>query len=167
MHRSTLILALVFSSLSAQALSVPPGKPSVAVEVRVEREKTRTEADGRTTTYREPVEAATPGDLLVYTIHTSNVGDHPALNTNVEDPVPPGTTLDMASVSTAGATVQASLDGGKSWQAFPARVSVKQADGTVKDVSAPATSYTNLRWTFHEPLAPGEERDVLFKVRIQ
>ena len=161
------VLPLVFASASTRALSVPPGKPSVAVEVRVEREKVRTEADGRQVTYREPVEAATPGDTLVYTIRTENVGDRPALNTNVEDPVPPGTTLDMASVSTAGAKVDASLDGGKSWQAFPARLSVKQADGTVREVPAPATSYTNLRWTFREPLAPGEEREVLFKVRIQ
>jgi len=70
-------------------------------------------------------------------------------------------------VSTGGATVHASLDGGKSWQAFPASLSVRQEDGTVREVAAPATSYTHLRWTFHDPLAPGEEREVLFKVRIQ
>jgi len=174
MHPSTrfvaypaIVVALFLVSTRGDALPAAPGTPSVAVEVRVEREQVRIAADGRAVTYREPVQNASPGDVLVYTIRTLNVGDRPALHTNVEDPVPQGTILDPASVSTDGATVAASLDGGKSWQAFPAHLSVRQEDGTVREVLAPATSYTHLRWTFHDPLAPGDEREVLFKVRIQ
>ncbi len=133
----------------------------------MEREQVRVEPDGRKVIYREPVENASPGDVLVYTIRAENVGDRPALHTNVEDPVPDGTVLDPSSVSTTRASVDASLDGGKSWQAFPARLQVRQDDGTVREVPAPAESYTHLRWTFRDPLGPGEEREVLFKVRIQ
>ena len=165
--RPAIAAVLLVASTVGWALSAPPGRPSVTVDVSVERERVRVEADGKTVTYREPVQDAAPGDTLVYTIRTENVGDRPALNTNVEDPVPPGTVLDPDSVSLGGAAVLASLDGGKNWQPFPARLAVPQEDGTVRQVPAPATSYTHLRWTFKEPLAPGEEREVLFKVRIQ
>lgn len=140
--------------------------PEVAVSVTVEREVVRLDENGRAVTEREPVDVARPGDVLVYTLRAVNQGVAPALGTRIVDPVPSGTVLLLDEVPAAGAPDRASLDGGRSWQDFPARVQQLDASGRPRVIAAPAESYTHLRWDLLAPLAPGETRDVTFKVRV-
>lgn len=140
--------------------------PKVAVTIGVEREIVRTTEDGESEVALEPIEVAYPDDVLVYTLVARNTGDGPALSPRIEDPIPEGTELVLDSVETAGTVPSASLDGGRSWQSFPARVETVDESGQAVDAPAPAGAYTHLRWIFREPIAPGESREVRFKVRV-
>lgn len=152
-----LCLAAVFAT--AAIAQVPT--PKVTVSVDVEREIARGDA-----VEREPVDVARPGDVLVYTVRASNVGDAAAVGARVEDPIPSGTVLIPESVSTGAASPSASLDGGKTWTTFPAMVRETAEDGTERTVPAPAERYTHLRWALDGALPPGESRDLSFKVRV-
>ena len=158
-------LAIVLVPAAPSVLAVDG--PRVAVDIAVEREVTKTDADGRQTSYREPVDTAFPGDVLVYTLRAENTGDGPALNTRLEDPIPQGTVLIPDSVLLDGAEVLASLDDGSTWQPFPVRIDHAREDGTREKVPAPAEAYTNLRWVLAGNIDPGQRREVSFKVRIQ
>jgi len=141
--------------------------PRVQVEVRVEREIVRADASGRKVVERKPVDVARPGDVLVYTLQARNVGDGPAVDARLEDPIPQGTVLVIDSLEHGAAVPSASLDGGATWQSFPATVETHGEDGRVERVPAPPESYTHLRWTLPGALGPGEGKDVRFKVRIR
>lgn len=166
MYRIVTLAVLGAFLFCGNALAIA-ASPRVEVKVLVEREVVRTDAAGKKIVERKPVEVANSGDVLVYTLSAKNVGDAPALDAQIEDPLPSGTELMLDSLEDDGAAPSASLDGGKSWQPFPARVEVKTADGKVETVAATASAYTHLRWTLPGPLGPGESRDVRFKVRIR
>lgn len=165
--RRTAAVAIGVALASAGLALAVAGAPKVEVSILAEREVVRTDASGRSSVVREPVAIANPGDVIVYTLTAKNTGDAPALDPRIEDPLPSGTLLLLDSVETGGAAVGASLDGGKTWQPFPARVERRRDDGTTERVPAPAEAYTILRWTFPDPLGPGESKDVRFKVRIR
>ena len=140
--------------------------PQLAVTVDVEREVVRPTDDGASEIALERVEVAHPDDVLVYTLVARNVGDGPALSPRIEDPIPVGTVLVPDSVETAGTVPAASLDGGRSWQPFPARIETRDQSGKTSTAPAPGHSYTHLRWVFDSPIEPGESREVRFKVRV-
>lgn len=143
------------------------GSPRLEVQVRVEREVVKDDPSGRRVVHREPVGVATPGDTLVYTLEARNAGDAIAVGANLDDPIPEGTTLVVDSIDRAGASISASLDGAKTWVAFPATLERRAEDGSVQRVPAPAEAYTHLRWSLPGAIAPGESRNVSFKVRIR
>lgn len=152
------------------ALAAAPAaaaEPKVEVTVRVEREVVKEDASGRRVVERQPVRAASAGDVLVYTLDARNVGDAPAATARLEDPIPKGTVLVLDSVGSEDGPVLASLDGGASWTPFPATVEKKTEDGRVERVPAPAEAYTHLRWSLPGSLEPGANHDVSFKVRIR
>ena len=159
--RSIPLLCLAAVLATAAIAQVPA--PKVTVSVDVEREIRRGDDD---VVEREPVDVARPGDVLVYTVRASNVGNAAAIGARVEDPIPTGTVLIPESVSTGAASPSASLDGGKTWTTFPAMVRETAEDGTERTVPAPAARYTHLRWALDGALPPGESRDLSFKVRV-
>ena len=146
------ILAAALGAAATAAVATA-GSPRLEVNVRVEREVVKDDPSGRRVVHREPVGVASPGDTLVYTLEARNAAD--------------GTTLVVDSVERAGAEISASLDGAKSWVAFPATVERRAEDGSVTRVPAPAEAYTHLRWSLPGAIAPGESRNVSFKVRIR
>ena len=164
-RRPTAVVSLAFLTLCFFS-TVTAQTPEVAITVTVEREVVRLDQDGRSVTEREPVDVARPGDVLVYTLRAVNQGVAPALGTRVVDPIPRGTVLLIEQLPAVGAPDRASLDGGRSWQDFPARVQQLDASGRPRVVAAPAEAYTHLRWDLPAPLAPGETHDVMFKVRV-
>jgi len=163
--RPVLVLVASAVALGASVRAQSPA-PKVSVVVAVEREVVRVADDGTRVVSREEVRRATPGDVLVYTVRAHNVGDAPALAARVDDPIPAGTVLMLDSIEATRAATSASLDGGGSWVPFPATVTTVGEDGVEREVPAPADRYTHLRWVLDGSLAPGESRDVSFKVRV-
>jgi uncharacterized repeat protein (TIGR01451 family) len=141
--------------------------PEVTVRVAVEREVTKTGDDGQQLRYREPVRDATPGDVLVYTLTATNVGDAVALNAALKDPIPAGTVLLVESVQRENQRVRASVDGGRTWQNFPATVRRPLPEGGFEIVPAPAEAYTDLSWVLDGRFEAGATRQVSFKVEIR
>jgi uncharacterized repeat protein (TIGR01451 family) len=117
-----------------------------------------------------PVEKANivkQGETLDWTIKSENSGAAAAIDYKTVGRIPAGTTFVAGSAKVEGsAKVVYSLDGGKSYAANPT-VDEKQADGSVKKVSAPVSMYTNVRYEWADPLAPGGHVTASYKVRVK
>lgn len=166
MHASLRNVLIPLWLLLAAAPLASAQVPRVEVRVDVAREVVRVGEDGTRTVALEPVEVTRPGDVLVYTVRATNVGDAPAVAPRVDDPIPSGTVLLVDSVALEGPRPHASLDGGRTWTSFPAFETRTREDGTTLQVPAPAEAYTHLRWTWDGALAPGSSADLEFKVRV-
>jgi uncharacterized repeat protein (TIGR01451 family) len=140
--------------------------PNVSITVEVERESVRTDDNGLPVVERTPVQIARPGEVLVYTVRAQNHGDTAAMRPRIQDPIPDGTVLLLEGFDFGRHPNGASVDGGRTWQSFPAQVVETTADGAERSVPAPAEAYTHLRWVLDGELGPGEARDVSFKVRV-
>jgi uncharacterized repeat protein (TIGR01451 family) len=117
-----------------------------------------------------PVEKANlvkQGETLDWTIKSENSGQAPAFDYKAVGRIPAGTTFVAGSAKVEGAAkVVYSLDGGKSYSASPT-IEEKQADGSVKKLAAPVSMYTNVRYEWADPLAPGGRVTAAYKVRVK
>ena len=117
-----------------------------------------------------PVEKANlvkQGETLDWTIKSENSGQAAAFDYKAVGRIPAGTSFVAGSAKTDGpAKVVYSLDGGKSYSASPT-IDEKQADGTVKKVVAPVSLYTNVRYEWADPLAPGGHVTASYRVRVK
>jgi uncharacterized repeat protein (TIGR01451 family) len=108
-----------------------------------------------------------PGEVLDWTITSSNEGDGAAREYRTVGQVPRGTSLVAGSaVAEYDASVTYSIDGGKTFSAEPT-VEERQPDGTVKQVPAPVSMYTQVRYEWAEPLAAGKTLAASYKVRVK
>ncbi len=106
------------------------------------------------------------GEVLLWKITSANEGGAPALSHDAVAQIPAGTTLVAGSAaSEADAVVSYSIDGGKTFSAQP-MVAERQADGSVKQVPAPISMYTRIRYHWDSPLAVSRERTASYKVRV-
>ncbi len=80
--------------------------------------------------------------------------------------IPRGTTFIAESAKADGARTVYSIDGGKSYSAQPT-IEEKQADGSFKQVPAPVTMYTEIRYEWVDPLAQGGKLSASYKVRVK
>ena len=157
------VLAMSFGLASAALATTP----NVQVAIQAHKEVVTVDAHGKKSVSLSPAIEADSGDTIVYVLHAKNSGTGAAVDARIVDPIPTGTVLVLDSVKRDGHRVEASLDGGTTWQAFPATVTRMTAAGQQETVPAPAESYTTLRWVLNGPLQPGDGRDVSFKVRIR
>lgn len=118
---------------------------------------------------RIPVqEAATvkSGEVMDWTITSTNEGNAPAREYKAVGVVPPGTEFVAGSVTVDGtAAVTYSIDRGKSFSERPT-VDERQPDGTIKKVAAPTSMYTQIRYEWADPLEQGAKRNATYKVRL-
>jgi uncharacterized repeat protein (TIGR01451 family) len=116
-----------------------------------------------------PLDKATvvnPGEILDWKIMSENGGNAPAFAYKTVGHIPRGTTYVSDSAKADGAKTVYSIDGGKSYSAQP-MIEEKQADGSVKRVPAPVSMYTEIRYEWADPLAPGGKVSASYKVRVK
>ena len=106
-----------------------------------------------------------PGEILDWTIVSENSGNADARDYKVVGHIPQGTALVADSAKADGAKTFYSIDGGQSYSAQP-MIEEKQADGTVKQVPAPVSMYTEIRYEWADPLAQGGKLSASYKVRV-
>ena len=118
---------------------------------------------------RIPVEEAATvksGEIMDWTITSTNEGNAPAREYKAVGVVPSGTEFVVGSVTAEGAaTVTYSIDRGKSFSVRPT-IDERQPDGTVKKVAAPVSMYTQIRYEWSDPLEQGAKRNASYKVRL-
>ena len=108
-----------------------------------------------------------PGEVLDWTITSTNEGDGAAREYRTVGQIPKGTSL-VAGSATAeyGAAVVYSIDGGKTFAAQPT-IEERQPDGTTKRVPAPVSMYTQVRYEWADPFAAGKSLVASYKVRVK
>jgi len=108
-----------------------------------------------------------PGEILDWTISSENSGNGAALEYKAVGHIPRGTSFVAGSAKADGAQKTLySIDGGKSYSAQP-MIEEKQPDGSVKRVPAPVAMYTEIRYEWSDPLAPGGKLYASYKVRVK
>ena len=106
------------------------------------------------------------GEILDWTITSENTGNASALEYKTVGHIPRGTEFVPSSAKADGAKTAFSIDGGKSFSPQP-MIEEKQADGSIKRVPAPASMYTEIRYEWADPLAPGGKLSASYKVRVK
>ena len=137
------------------------GRPEVKVELSgsVERAGTSLSLD--------KVENVKPGEVLDWQIVSSNDGTGAARDYKAVGHIPAGTAFVQGSAAAeGGSTVTYSIDGGKSFSTQPV-VEERQPDGSVKQVAAPVSMYTEVRYEWSDALAAGGKLSASYKVRVK
>lgn len=109
---------------------------------------------------------AEPGEVVEYRLHYSNRGRGPVRKLVIVDPVPWGVVCDPLSASIPRqAEVEFSIDGGKSYRAWPI---APESDGSGKEVKPISPDkITHVRWIFSRELAPREEITVTYRATVK
>jgi uncharacterized repeat protein (TIGR01451 family) len=135
-------------------------RPDVKIQLvaAVERDSALVPLDNKT--------VVNPGEILDWTIMSENSGNAAARDYHAIGHIPQGTIFVASSAKADGARTVYSIDHGKSFSAQP-MIEVKQADGSVKQVPAPVSMYTEIRYEWADPLAAGGKLSASYKVRVK
>jgi uncharacterized repeat protein (TIGR01451 family) len=115
----------------------------------------------------EQAEAISSGEIVNWKILSENAGHGAARDYKTIGQIPKGTVFVAGSAtSDAPARVTYSIDNGKTYAASPT-VSEKQPDGTMKQVAAPVSMYTQVRYEWTDPLASGGKLAASYQVRVK
>lgn len=114
-----------------------------------------------------PTDPLTPGTILQWTITSANSGDREADQYSATAHIPEGMAIVAGSPSSpVPASVTYSIDNGKSFAAVP-MVEVKQPDNSTRQIPAPTTAYTEVRYEWSDPLPAGQTYVASYKVRVK
>ena len=135
-------------------------RPEVKIQLAasVERDSALLPLDNKT--------VVNPGEILDWTIMSENSGNAAARDYKTIGHIPRGTTFVADSAKADGARTGYSIDNGKSFSAQP-MIEVKQADGSLKQVPAPTSMYTEIRYEWADPLASGGKLSASYRVRVK
>ena len=122
---------------------------------------------GQTELPIEKAEAVGSGEVVNWNIVSNNVGNGAAHDYKTVGQIPKGTSFVEGSAKAEGsAHVTYSIDGGKTFTAKP-MIAEKQPDGTMKQVAAPVSMYTQVRYEWTDPLAVGGKLTASYQVRVK
>lgn len=111
--------------------------------------------------------AVKPGEVLQWNITSLNEGTGAANEYKAVGHIPKGTSfIPSTAVGEKGSTVTYSIDGGKTFSTLPI-ITEKQPDGSLKQVPAPASMYTEVRYEWKDALVAGGKLSASYKVRVK
>lgn len=153
---------MLTSLVLSMALAAVDGKPATAatapragcIELKTvaQIEEAYVNDKGERAVRLVPAAKVIPGSQVVWTVTAANVCAQPAANVLIANPLPEHMNYVDGSAVGAGAEIAFSLDGRQF--AAPDALLVREADG--KDRPARADEYKHIRWTFRNPIAPGQ-----------
>jgi uncharacterized repeat protein (TIGR01451 family) len=126
-----------------------------AIQLRLSQAKKVATADGFKLL---PIQAGKPGDIIVYSVTANNVSDRPVNKLRIEQKIRPGTVyIAQSATPISNASLMFSIDGGKSYSPQP----------VINKKPAPASAYTNIRWSYIGSFAPKSKSNVSYEVEIR
>lgn len=125
----------------------------LSVKTVVQKEQVELDEAGNEKTVLVDAGKVVPGEHVVYTITFRNIGDEPAQNVVITNPVDANLTYIEGSAFGPGMDIQFSVDGGKTFASLDALTVTE--DGTQRP--AEAKDITQIRWVMHEDLAAGAQ----------
>jgi uncharacterized repeat protein (TIGR01451 family) len=157
------VVLLLFCS---SVMAIAAEQPKIALSTSAEKE-VNIEKDGKMVVERIPLENASLGDTIIYTITYRNDGEALAQEVIINDPIPEGTVYILNSAEGSDSEISFSIDGGLRYSKPPIRYLVKRADGTQEETEAPAEVYTHVKWVINKAVLPGQSGQVSFKVSVK
>ena len=162
--KKIMLLEILLSALIAPAFAV--ADPNIQLDMQVAKEVI-IEENGLEVTRWVDAQEVLPGEKLKYTVRYVNLGDEPATQVRIENPIPELSVYVTDSAAGEGTTIVFSADGGAQYSS-PEQVTYEVAVfGGGKD-RRPATTerFTNIRWLI-EQVPPGSTGEVSFQVLVQ
>ncbi len=158
---SKLAVFLFFTATSMAVFAQDGGY--LEVNTVVQTEEAYTDEAGELRTRLVAAEKVVPGDEVIYTVTFKNVGDEPAENVVITNPISADLTYVAGSAFGASSSVQFSVDGGKN---FAAAEDLTVSEDDAARLATPE-DYTHVRWLFSNDLAPGAQGVVRFRARLK
>ncbi|MDH4125151.1 MAG: hypothetical protein OEV69_05890 [Gammaproteobacteria bacterium] len=140
---ATLTLLLLSLPVAAQE------QGSLNVMTTVQKEEVFVNDAGESETRLVPANTVVPGEAVIYTITFQNVGDEPAGNVVITNPIAETLSYVDGSAFGPGMQLQFSVDGGQNFAA--ANALTVEEDGTARP-AGPA-DFTHIRWVMQNELA--------------
>ena len=124
------------------------------------------ERDGKNVSV-DSVGSVKPGEVVSFTMNSTNEGSAPAREYRAIGQIPRGTTfVGGSALGDRNTQVSYSIDDGKEFSSNP-MIEEKQVDGTIKKVAAPVSMYTQVRYEWADPLAAGGKLVTSYQVRVK
>ena len=159
-----MFLELIFLAVMAPAMAV--ADPNIQLAMSVAKEVV-IEENGQNVARWVEAENIEPGEKLKYTVTYVNVGDEPATEIRIENPIPELTVYVDDTALGDGSNVVYSADGGENYNARgDVTYEVTVFGGGTDRRVANADRFTNIRWMI-EQVAPGNSGEVSFQVVVQ
>ena len=131
---------------------------SLNVHTVVQKEEVVVNENGESENRLVAVESVIPGERVFYTITFTNVGDEPAENVVITNPIATELTYVEGSAFGPGMDVQFSVDGGATF-AVAAELTVTE-DGETR--AAGPDDFTHIRWVMQGELNTGSQGTARF-----
>lgn len=106
------------------------------------------------------------GEVLRWNLVSENNGSAGAGDYKAVGQIPAGTVFVAGSTQAENSIVTYSIDGGKTFSQQP-MIEEKQADGSVKEVPAPVSMYSQMRFEAQKPLGVNEQIKASYSVRVK
>ena len=161
--RTLTVSAFAAMTLLASGAIAAQEKDYIEVLTTVQKEVIVETDDGNRETTLVPAEKVVPGERVVYTIRFRNIGDEPAENVVITNPISDSLVFVAGSATSPGARVEFSIDGGQTF-AVSNELRIRE-----NGVERPATAkdYTHVRWVMQAALAVGAEGSTSFAADLE
>ena len=151
-----ILMSVVLLGLSLAVFAQEDG--SLDVQTVVQKEEVVVNENGESENRLVAVESVIPGERVFYTITFTNVGDEPAENVVITNPIATELTYVEGSAFGPGMDVQFSVDGGATF-AVAAELTVTE-DGEAR--AAGPEDFTHIRWVMQGELNTGSQGTARF-----
>jgi len=165
--RYSLIVVFLVISIFFWAVVAQAQQEGTKLDLKTTAEKEiKVKQGGQTITKRIPLDKASPGDVVIYTITYSNVGKGPILDAVIVDPIPKGVRYIANTAEGKDAEIVYSTDNGLTWQTVPVEM-LKKPDGSLEKKPVSVDRYTHIKWMIKKSVAAGQSGRVSFKVTVK
>ncbi len=115
-----------------------------------------------------PANEARPQDVIEYRLTYANTGAAAVHNISITDPVPAGVQYVAKTAKNEKAhRVEFSIDKGKTFSAWPVKVTKKTAEGKEVITDATPDMVTHIRWTLSGDLKPASEISFSYRAKVK
>jgi hypothetical protein len=108
-----------------------------------------------------------PGEIVSFTLDSVNEGSAVAREYRAIGQIPQGSIFVVDSaMAESGTRITYSINDGQEFSPTP-MIDERQPDGSTKKVAAPVSMYTQVRFEWADPLAPGGKLMTSYQVRVK
>lgn len=112
-------------------------------------------------------EVVNPGEVIRWNLSSVNEGNADAAGFRTTAKIPEGTVFVAGSATgNSSPNVSYSIDGGKTYSPQPT-IEERQNDGSVKEVAAPVSMYSNIQFQWDGSLNAGNKLEAFYQVSVK